>query len=103
MDEQEAGYLRQQLQELQRSNHRWKAVALLALSVLAVLVLAGGGSILTGGLLLSQRARQESMRALEAELQAEVAREAEMEARKRAEEAVRQFQEAAKPANPGKQ
>ena len=40
MDDDEADYLRQQIQELRRANHRWKALAILSLSVLALLVMA---------------------------------------------------------------
>jgi hypothetical protein len=60
---------------------------------------------LTGGLLLGQRMRVEEMRALEAEMvardQAERLR-AELEARMRAEEAVRQAKEGGNTAEPTK-
>jgi hypothetical protein len=114
MDELEADYLRQQIQELRQANRRWKALAIISLSVLALLFLAGGATLLTGGLLMTQRMRMDAMRARDAEMeareqaeqarmQAERAREAEMEARMRAEEAARQAKEGGKPAEPGKQ
>src|SRR5262249_47820243 len=104
MDEPEADYLRRQLQELRQAKGRWQAVALISLSVLALLVLAGGATLLTGGLLLGERMRVERMRALEAEMvardqaeqarmQAERAQEAEREARMRADEAAHQAKE----------
>jgi hypothetical protein len=113
MDEPEADYLRRQIQELRDAKARWKALALIALSVLALLILAGGATLLTGGLLMTQRMREEAMRARDAELeareQAEQARmqaqragDAELEARMRAEETARQALEAGKAAEPGK-
>jgi hypothetical protein len=97
MDEPEADYLRQQIRELRRSNTRWKAVALISLTILALLVLAGGGTMLTGRMLMAPRMRMEAERdraaAMEARMQAEEARmqaervmQAEREARMRAEE-----------------
>jgi hypothetical protein len=41
MDEPEADYLRQELQELQQAKVRCRALALIALSVLTLLILAG--------------------------------------------------------------
>jgi hypothetical protein len=113
VDENEADYLRRQIQELRRAKGRWQALAILSLSVLALLILAGGATLLTGGLLLGQRMRVEEMRAMEAEMvardqaeqarmQAERAREAEIEARVRAEEVVRQAKEAGKATEPDK-
>ena len=91
MDENEADYLRQQIRELRRSNTRWKAVALISLTTLALLVLAGGGTLLTGGMFMAaERARaaemEARMQAEEARMQAERAIQAEREARMRAEE-----------------
>ena len=105
MDKPEADYLRRQIQELRQSKARWQALAIISLSVLALLVLAGGATLLTGGLLMTQRMREEAMRARDAEmearmqaedarLQAERARDAEMEARRQAEEARRQAERA---------
>ena len=113
MDEQEADYLRRQIQELRQSKARWQALAIIALSVLALLVLAGGATLLTGGLLMTQRMREEAMRARDAEMeareqaeqarrQAEQARDAEMEARMRAEDAARQAREPGKGGEAGK-
>ena len=98
MDEPEADYLRRQMQELRQAKGRWQALALISLSVLALLILAGGATLLTGGLLLGQRMRREEMVARD---QAERLR-AELEARMRAEEAVRQAKETGKAAEPGK-
>src|SRR3989442_912518 len=97
MDEHEADYLRQQIRELRRWNTCWKAVALISLTTLALLVLAGGGTLLTGRMLMGERMRMEDVRAraaeMEARMQAEEARmqaeramQAEREARMRAEE-----------------
>jgi hypothetical protein len=106
MDDNEAEYLRQQNRELRQANRRWKVLALLSWSVLAILLLVGGGTVLTGGFLLTERMRVEEMRAREAEMeardQAEQARQAEMEARKQAEENARQAKEAEKRAGPDK-
>ena len=113
MDEHEADYLRQQIRELRQANRRWKALAMLSLSILALLALAGGATLLTGGMLAGRRMREEAMRARDAELeareQAEQARmqaqragDAELEARMRAEETARQALEAGKAAEPGK-
>lgn len=101
MDAQEADYLRQQIQELRQANRRWKALAVISLSALALLVLAGGATLM-GGLLMGQRMQMQALRAAEAELEAERARQAEQEARLRAEDAARQAQEAGKGAEPGK-
>ena len=92
---------------------RWQALAIISLSVLALLVLAGGATLLTGGLLMTQRMREEAMRARDAEMeareqaeqarrQAEQARDAEMEARMRAEDAARQAREPGKGGEAGK-
>jgi hypothetical protein len=106
VDENEADYLRRQILELRQARGRWQALALISLSVLALLILAGGATLLTGGLLMGQRTRMADLRALEAEMvareEAERARAAELEARMRAEEAVRQAKEAGKAAEPGK-
>jgi hypothetical protein len=99
MDEPEADYLRQQIQELRQAKGRWRTVAILSLSVLAVLILAGGATVLTGGLLMGRQMRDEAIRARQAEMeareqaeqarrQAERARDAERAARMRAEEAA---------------
>jgi hypothetical protein len=48
MDENEADYIRQQMQELRQSNRRWKVLAIF-LGVLTVLLLVGGATLLTGG------------------------------------------------------
>src|SRR5262245_38195513 len=95
MDEPEADYLRQQIREFRRSNTRWKAVALVSLATLALLVLAGGGTLLTGGMFMAaERARaaemEARMQAEEARMQAERAMQAEREARMRAEDDARQ-------------
>ena len=101
MDEAEADYLRQQVQELRLANRRWKALAIISVSVLALLVLAGGATLLTGGLVMGRRMQMEAMRArdaeMEARMQAERAMQAEQEARMRAEEAARQAREAVTP------
>ena len=55
MDEPEVDYLRQQIRELRRSNTRWKAVALISLTTLALLLLVAGGTLLTGGMFMGQR------------------------------------------------
>ena len=113
MDELEADYLRQQIQELRQANHRWKALATISLCVLALLVLAGGATLLISGLPMRQRMRQEEMRARDAEMearmqaeearvQAERAMQAEREARIRAEDAARQAREAGVGADPDK-
>ena len=106
MDEPEAAYLRQQIQELRRAKARWQALAITSLSVLALLILAGGTILLTGGLVMGRRMQMEAMRArdaeMEARMQAERAREAEVEARMRADEAARQAHEPGKVAEPGK-
>ena len=68
---------------------------------------------MTGGLVMGRRMQMEAMRARDAEmearrqaedarLQAERARDAEMEARRRADEAALQAREAGKGAEPGK-
>ena len=57
MDEPEADYLRQQIQELRQAKARWKALAIISLSVLALLLLVGGATLLTGGLLSSTALR----------------------------------------------
>jgi transposase len=100
MDEPEADYLRQQIQELRQATARWQALALIALSVPALLILAGGATLLTGGLLMAQRMREEAMRARDAEMEARM--QAEREARMRADEAARQAREAGKAAEPCK-
>ncbi len=113
MDEAEADYLRQQVRELRQANRRWKALAIFSASVLALLVLAGGATLLTGGLLMGRRMQMEAMRARDAEMearmqaedarmQAERAMQAEQDARMRAEEAARQAREAGKGAEAGK-
>jgi hypothetical protein len=107
MDEPEADYLRQQIHELQQANARWKALALISLCVLAFLVLLGGATLLTGGLVMGQRrAREAEMdarrQADEARMQAEQARDAEMAARRRGEEAGRQAKETRRAAEPNK-
>jgi hypothetical protein len=113
MDEPEADYLRQQIQELRQANRRWKALAIMSVSVLALLVLAGGATLLTGGFLMGQRMREEAMQARKAEMeareqaeearmQAERAMQAERDARMRAEDAARQAREAGKAVEPGK-
>jgi hypothetical protein len=113
MDELEADYLRQQIHELRQAKGRWKALAIISLSVLALLMLAAGATLLTGGLLTGRRMQMEAIRARDAEMearreaedarmQAERARDAEMAARLRAEKAARQAEEAGKAAEPGK-
>ena len=113
MDEQEADYLRRQIQELRQAKGRWQALAIVCLSALALLILAGGATLLTGGLLMGRRMQMEAMRARDAEmearmqaedarLQAERARDAEMEARRRADEAALRAREPGKDAEPGK-
>ena len=100
MDEQEADYLRRQIQELRQAKGRWQALAIVCLSALALLILAGGATLLTQGLVMGRRMQMEAMRAREAEMeareqaeearmQAERARDAEMAARMRADEAAR--------------
>ena len=100
MDEPEADYLRQQIHELRQAKGRWQALAMISLSVLALLILAGGATLWTGGLLLGRQQRQEAIRARlgeleareqaeQARMQAERARDAERAARMRAEEAAR--------------
>jgi hypothetical protein len=100
MDEHEADYLRQQIHELRQAKGRWQALAIVSLSVLALLILAGGATLWTGGLLMSRQLREEAMRARDAEMaareqaeqarmQAERARDAERAAQMRAEEATR--------------
>jgi hypothetical protein len=108
MDEQEADYLRQQIQELRQSNARWRGLALISVCVLAFLILLGGATLLTGGLVIGQRrAREAEMdarrQAEEARMQAEQARDAEMAARRPAEDAARQEKEPGKPAQTSKQ
>jgi hypothetical protein len=98
MDEPEADYLRQQIQELRRAKARWQALAIISLSVLALLILAGGATLM-GGLLMTQRIGMQAERAREAEREAR--RQAE-DARMQAERAARQAQEAGKAAEPGK-
>jgi len=106
MDDNEAEYLRQQNRELRQANRRWKVLTLLSWSVLAILLLVGGGTVLTGGLLLTQRMQVEALRAREAEMQAreeaERAMQAEREARKQAEDNARQGKEAEKGVGPDK-
>ena len=113
MDEQEADYLRRQIQELRQAKGRWQALAIVCLSALALLILAGGASLLTQGLVMGRRMQMEAMRARDAEmearmqaedarLQAERARDAEMEARRRADEAALQAREAGKGGEAGK-
>jgi hypothetical protein len=93
MDEHEADYLRQQIHELRQAKGRWQALAIISLSVLALLILAGGATVWTGGLLRSRQLREEAINArkaeLEAQMQAEQARDAERAARMRAAEAAR--------------
>jgi hypothetical protein len=97
MDEPEADYLRQQIRELRWSNTLWKAVAFISLTTLVLLLLAAGGTLLTGRMFMGQRMLMEAERAraaeMEARMQAERAMQAEREARIRAEE---------KGADPGK-
>ncbi len=104
MDDHEADYLRQQNRELRQANRRWKVLALLSWSVLALLLLVAGGTVLTGGFLLTQRMQVEALRAREAEMQAreeaERAMQGEKEARKQAEENARQAREADKGVGP---
>jgi hypothetical protein len=92
MDEREADYLRQQVRELQQANHRWKALAIISVCVLALLVLAGGATLLMGGVFMTRQMRMEAMRArdadMQARMQAEQAMQAEMDARRRADEAA---------------
>ena len=42
MDEQERDYLRQQLQELERSKRRWKLATVTLVAALAILLIVGG-------------------------------------------------------------
>jgi hypothetical protein len=113
MDDDEAAYLRQQIQELRQANRRWKALAFISLCVLALFVLAGGAALLTGGMLAGQRMREDAMRARAAEMmareeaeqarrQAERAMQQERQARMQGEDAARQAREAAKGAEPDK-
>ena len=86
-----------------------KALALISLRALALLILAGGVTLLREGVLMGQRMREEAMQARKAEMeareqaeeartQAERAMQAEREARMRAEDAARQAREAGKAA-----
>jgi hypothetical protein len=100
MDEQERDYLRQQIRELQQANSRWKALAIICVSILAFVFVAGGATVLSGGMLMSRRMHMEALRARDAEMearmeaeeaqmQADRARQAEMEARMQAAEAAK--------------
>jgi hypothetical protein len=74
-------------------------LAIVSLSVLALLILAGGATMWTGGLVRGRQLREEAINARKAELEAEVqaeqarmqaeqARDTERAARMRAEEAI---------------
>jgi hypothetical protein len=106
MDDHEADDLRQQNRELRQANRRWKVLAILSCSALVLLLLVGGGTVLTGVAIMSQRLRMEALRAREAEMEArdeaERAMRAEREARQRAEENARRAREADKGAGPDK-
>jgi Na+(H+)/acetate symporter ActP len=107
MDELEADHLRRQIREMRQSNARWKALALISLCVLALLILAGGATLLIGGLVMDQRRAREAERdarrqAEQARMEAEQARDAEMAARMRAEEAAHQAKETGKAAQSNK-
>jgi len=49
MDEPEADDLRQQFQELRQAKARWQALAIISLSVLALLLTGGRGHPVDGG------------------------------------------------------
>jgi hypothetical protein len=95
MDEQERDYLRQQIQELERSNRRWKLATSTLAAALAIFLIVGAVSSLQFGM---GRLRQDRMmlemeraRAAEAEarLQAEQLRQVEAKASKEKKEAGR--------------
>jgi hypothetical protein len=71
MDELEADYLRRQIQELRQANRRWRAVAMLSLSVLALLMVAGGATVLTGRLIVTERMRNAALQARDAEIESQ--------------------------------
>jgi cell division protein FtsB len=79
MDENEVGYLRQQIRELQRANSRWKVATLFLLAALGLFLVLCMGTVVSYGLF---SVRTEAMRARDAEMMArEQAEMAEMRAR----------------------
>jgi hypothetical protein len=99
MDDPEREGMLQYIRELERSARRWRAIATIALAVLAVFFLAvviGGGTI---GALTATRARQAEMIARE---QAEVARQEAEAARAHAERVAAEQHKQSEEAKKGK-
>jgi Tfp pilus assembly protein PilX len=94
MDEAERDYLRQQIQELERSKGRWRLATLTLAAIVVIGLLASGASslLLTRQRIVMQRALAER----------EMARHKAEEAARQAEEAARQLQQRQK-AEPAKQ
>jgi hypothetical protein len=82
MDEHEAAYLKQQVRDLDRARRVWKAFALSLLAAGALFLILGMGSLATYGFAQRNRAVQAEREAMmEAQMQAERARAAEMAAK----------------------
>jgi len=88
MDEREQDYLKHQIRELERSNHRWKFATFALAAAFAIFLIVGGGSSLLFGLRLVQELRVDAMRAVAAE----------QAARLQAEQAAQQLQQMKKQA-----
>jgi hypothetical protein len=86
MDEQENAYLKQQIRELDRAWRLWKASTLSLLAAGVLFLVLGMGSMATYGILGTKSALQaERQAAMDAQMQAERARAAEMALRAEAE------------------
>jgi hypothetical protein len=82
MDEQENAYLKQQIREIDRARRLWKAIALSLVAAGVLFLVFGMGSMASYDILRTRSALQrERQAAIEAQMQAERARAAEMAAR----------------------
>ena len=82
MDEQENAYLKQQIRELDRARRLWKVSTLSLLAAGVLFLVLGMGSMATYGILGTRSALQaERQTAMDARMQAERARAAEMAVR----------------------
>ena len=95
MDEAERDYLRRQIEALEKANRRRKVLTVLFLSVFALLLILGVGTVFTYRLVKlrwqnqqirremlqwrQEQARQEMLRAEQAEAEAQRARQAQMQ------------------------
>jgi cytochrome c-type biogenesis protein CcmH/NrfG len=87
MDEREQEYLKHQIRELRRSNHRWKiATFALAAAFVIFLIVGGGSSVLFGVRLQMERAlAAEQAARLQAEQAAQQLQQMEKRAKEKAE------------------